>query len=390
MSDGNVAANRRARARRQMAGNLTTAEKAEKADREGRQMGAKLAAREKALGIVQTADALAADGVALTADAAEEVAEAREVLASADAAARNVESSHLTGDRRGSRGVGRWVPTNQRAMTGRDLMSAAKVAALTAARQMARAGMPRLEDAELADLESDLVAVALERGAARGRRDSLPHWRDLEAADGDYRGAWRSFLTAHARTYARDRVNAYKAAEAAAKAERDSHTPDDRRRARSAEKAAEAGAMADQIAERLHLTAAERDGVVAVLDGLTHRERGELLGITPEAAKQRTKNALRKLRARFPNEITATREIALAQAAAAKAEALAHPLTDDARQALAEARSERAALDLMAHPREDHGHVPYGWHVAHGWRGLGRKVPPPAPVAIRETAATPA
>lgn len=310
-----TATRRRAKAKAQAARKPTPLQREAAEQREGIRAGAVLREREAAFNIVTTAAALDAEGVALSAAAEAERSGAVALLADAEAGAA----------KRG-RNVGRWIPRDDAAMSGADVLALASAAAGAAARQMRGAGMPRLTDDEWTDLRNDLALTLLERAGG-----NAPRWRAIDptlssearaaaaawmrapyldadtggamsaayrecvARMGDYRGAWRSYLTASARTYARGRIDAHRVALAAEEAARDPRSD------RLTTLSAEGAQVAAELGARHTLSTAERAGVEAALSGLTHRERAALNGSTVEAAKQAAKNGRAALRKRFPD-----------------------------------------------------------------------------------------
>lgn len=384
-----VQKNRRAKGARHAAGVQTAAERRRSELAEGIRAGAILRQREAALDLVTTAAALEAEGVTLadsaylmpapTADDPDATVDAREVIESAE-----------QGARKRNRNVGRYRHADPRYMTGADVTAAATVAAGAAARQMSGAGMPRLEAEEWADLVSMLTVAALDRAAAlrmpaastyrrpaerarltaKGasialfhapygtptadrrarlmaldaeRHAAAPAWRTLTAEDGDYRGAWRAYLTATARTFARERITAHRAQVAAENAERDTG-------AERAAALAEGRAIAALLAERHALKRAEQDAAAAALAGETHRERAAREGVTPEAAKQRAKNGRRKLAERWPTAAALKRAVTDAERAAAEQEWERTPMAE--RAALLVDRHWRTVARLTGRPSE--------------------------------------
>lgn len=177
--------------------------------------------------------------------------------------------------------------------------------------------------------------------AERAATPDTPAWRALRAEGGDYRGAWRAYLTAHARSFARERLTAHRAQLAAEGAERD-------RSAKRAAELAEGRAIAGALADRWSLKPAEREAAAAALAGETHRERAAREGITPEAAKQRAKNGRRKLADRWPTAYALKLATRAAESEAAAAEWVDTPAP--ARAAYMIARHESEVSRLTGRP----------------------------------------
>lgn len=187
--------------------NLSAAEK--QAQRDGIRAGYKLRLRTAAASIVQTCEALRAEGITVSQSAylmtecdpeTGEHLDARSVLAEAE-------------ERAAAHRRGRWVLPDGSRMQAGDLMRLAAYARRCAER-MAR---PPLSESEAADVEGNALAAILARADLRG---ALPRWRalagdDLSAAvEGGgmtrealetLRGRWRGFAFLEAREAIRKR-----------------------------------------------------------------------------------------------------------------------------------------------------------------------------------------
>jgi hypothetical protein len=301
---------------------------------EGARAASLLASREKAAAILDDVEALEAEGVPITAAAAEEAAKAAETLAVAEAMAR-----------RQGKPAGKWSRPDNERMSQRDLLEIAGYAAAVTARAVARKA-PRLSDEEYDDLRADIVLDLLSYASEREGRDfkGTPKWRTLEgkpdpeveatigrsymaagcgktifyvkaaeralADAAALKGAWRSMAVLFGRRYADARMKAA-AAERAAVADMEAD-PHRARRTRIAEGHAEAAEIVGALRGPLGLDRAMESAAVAALDGLTHRERAARLGCTPEAAKQAAKHGRSKLRASLesPDNVRAAMEVA--------------------------------------------------------------------------------
>lgn len=351
---GEVAARRRDRARRQAieAPGSNPRDNAEReAALEGARAGARRRAREKALDVVGIAAALEREG--LTDPRVEALLpEAVETLAKAESVARH---------------RGAWTPRDDARMTIRDLTGVVGYAVAATRRRLTLAlpRMARPSDDEYQDLHCDLVRVALERGRAHephADAEDLPLWAALEArpereterriaalwmrggtdamaaaeraaerALSDplaARGAWRAYLTAHARTWARRRREEAMAALEAGRAAAD---PADLQAERIAYASATAAEDARMIALALDLSERAEYGVRCALDGLTDRERATS-GVTPAAARKRRQRAQADLLEILPtpDAVRDALELALAQ------EAERERMPEGAREAIAE------------------------------------------------------
>jgi hypothetical protein len=314
-----VSEQRRSRARRQAID--TPSGKRERAEqdaaREGAQAGARRRAREQALDVVGIAADLERERLS-DPKIDELLADARETLADAENLARH---------------RGQWTPRDGARMAMSDLVGVAQYAVAATRRrltaQIARQARPSEEDYQ--DLYCELVERALLKGRESepgADHENLPRWDALEPradreterriaslwmrGDADAmdaaeraarkavtdpsaaRGAWRAYLTAHARTWARKR---HEEAMAQREIRADAHSLMSER---VGDAAAEAAERAAELASVLSLSPRAERAVAECLDGLTDRERSLLDGRTPAAIRQSRKRGMADLLEALP------------------------------------------------------------------------------------------
>lgn len=262
--------------------------------------------------------------------------DARDVVAEADR--RAVKAGRMSA-------AGRYLPADPDRMTGRDLLNLARRAAWHEIRARVGKGW-RLTLDEQRDLAADLTAHGVEAAIRRDPAtvdgwhppmifrdvESTPRWSAMPGK-GEPRDRWLAFLRNQCRKHlAAEQTEREAAKTAAAVAARDPEAlaavAADRVSTLAADAAAIVAAVAaDLAAAGRPLGKLEADGLTAQLDGLTHRERAQLQGISEVAAKSNAKRGRMAMRKRWPNPADAAAEL---------------------RAAAGRARTERAAAELAA------------------------------------------
>lgn len=368
-------------------GKAAAAENRQLAAREGMLQGIKARERQAAHETLQTAASLA-NVRPLTEAEAEAAAAAEALLAPSPGLLKAAEQAPTTAAKaeaaeaakqairriRHARRFGRYAVIDDRRMTAKELTAMCDSAAAAELADRARRGM-RLPEARYWELRADVAqaaaAKALEVAAnaearrlfalpwgtvqadrrlaiahrnAEARNAVMPRWRSPFPADAtrgrrrpadDERALWTATLRNYAKHALRGEADYDRAVEAAKLAR-------EQGRVSKADRAADAEQTATALAALL--TAAGRPmgvqeayAVRAMLDGLSHRERGVIDGCTMATATDRAAKGRRQLAKRW-NTLDAMR----ADLAAAKAEA--------ARQSMAEARRNYGPVILHLTP----------------------------------------